>query len=335
MRAPERWRQTFAPRLRLLVLAVNDRCDQRCVHCQIWQGAGRLPQLSLGERLRLVDEALDAGVDEALLTGGEPLLSADLWRLAERLRQGRARLLLATSAGQLERFASDVARLFDEIYISLDGASAASHDALRGVPTLDRVAAGIVALLRRRPRPLIVARSALHAGNIHELEAIVSAARELRCDHVSFLALDSSSLAFGGKPAARLPLVPSEAQVAGYEAAVARLEARGALGDGFVLETPAKLRSLARHFRASAGQRTFERPACDAPWWSLMVEADGRVRPCFFHEAVGESREGLGALRASQRYAAALHAIRAPNVTCERCVCPKRRGLGPLARAWA
>jgi hypothetical protein len=66
-----------------------------------------------------------------------------------------------------------------------------------------------------------------------------------------------------------------------------------------------------------------------------MVEADGRVRPCFFHEAVGESREGLGALRASARYAAALQAIRAPNATCERCVCPKRRGLGPLARAWA
>lgn len=330
-----RWPAAFAPRLRLLVLAISDRCDQSCVHCQIWQGRDRAEALALDERLRLVDEALAAGVDEALLTGGEPLLSADLWPVAQRLKQGSARLLLATSAGRLERFASDVARLFDEVYISLDGGSAASHDALRGAPTLERVAAGIAALLRRRPRPLIVARSALHAGNIHELEAIVCAARELGCDHVSFLALDSSSLAFGGEPAARLPLVPSEAAVAGYEAAVARLEARGALADGFVLETPAKLRSLARHLRASAGRLSFERPECDAPWWSLMVEADGRVRPCFFHEAVGDARQGLRVLRAGERYRAALQAIRAPNPTCERCVCPKKRGVGLLARAWA
>jgi hypothetical protein len=123
--------------------------------------------------------------------------------------------------------------------------------------------------------------------------------------------------------------------VARFEASLADLEQSGALADGFVLESPAKLRGLARHLDASAGRRPHERPACDAPWWSLVVDADGGVRPCFFHQPIGEAREGLAQLRASERYRVALAAVRSANPTCERCVCPKRGGVGFLARAWA
>jgi hypothetical protein len=31
------WRP--AAQLELLVLAISDRCDQKCAHCQIWMGA--------------------------------------------------------------------------------------------------------------------------------------------------------------------------------------------------------------------------------------------------------------------------------------------------------
>jgi MoaA/NifB/PqqE/SkfB family radical SAM enzyme len=334
VRLPARWRSAFAPRLRLLVLAVADRCDQRCVHCDIWRGTGRAP-LTLRERLRVVDDALSAGIDQALLTGGEPLLSADLWPVAERLASGGARLLLTTNGMLLARHAAPVARRFAEVYVSLDGAGAATHDRLRGVRSFERVAEGVAALRRLPARPTLVARCALHAGNLEEFEAVVAGARSLGFDHVSFLALDAHSPAFGGDPAARRALVPDVGQVARLEAAIARLEAGGALADGFVLDSAAKLRRLGRHLDASAGRRSHERPDCDAPWWSLVVDADGSVRPCFFHERVGDARDGLQALRTSERYRASLAAIRAPNPTCRSCVCPKRAGVGALARAWA
>lgn len=310
-----------ARKLRLLVLAVADRCDQRCRHCQIWQGSAPAP-LTRDERLRVVDEALAAGASEALLTGGEPLLSADLWPVAERLRAGGARLMLATNGMRLARHASDVARLFDEVYVSLDGPSAAVHDAQRGVAAWDRVAAGLRALKAQQPRPRLVARSVLHAGTIDALAETIEAARSLGVDHVSFLPIDAASDAFGARPGARAALLPTEAQVARFEAAV-----RG-LGepDGFVSERPEKLLGFARHLRASAGLAAFERPACDAPWWSSVVEADGSLRPCFFQPAVGDARQGLGVLRRGTAYRAALRAIRRPNDTCARCVCPKRRG---------
>jgi MoaA/NifB/PqqE/SkfB family radical SAM enzyme len=304
----------------MLVLAVADRCDQRCLHCQIWRGPGSSRRLTLAERLAVVEEALAAGAREALLTGGEPLSSPDLWPVARSLRDAGVRLMLATSGMRLAAHAEDVARLFDEVYVSLDGADAATHDRLRGAPAFARLAAGIAALRARSLRPRLVARSALLSGNLGALAEIVATARRLGFDHASFLPLDASTLAFGGDLAARHALLPSASQVSAFEAAVARLEARGDLADGFVLEPPAKLRRLARHLDASAGRLEFARPECDAPWWSLVVEADGAVRPCFFHETVGDARHGLGRVRASAAYRAALGRIRAANATCERCV---------------
>ena len=51
-------------RLRLLVLAVSDRCDQRCLHCGIWRG-GESRGLGLAERLAVADEAVAQKVEAA------------------------------------------------------------------------------------------------------------------------------------------------------------------------------------------------------------------------------------------------------------------------------
>jgi MoaA/NifB/PqqE/SkfB family radical SAM enzyme len=314
-----------AGRLRLLVLAVSDRCDQRCVHCDIWRGEETGPSLTTDQRLTVVDQAIEAGIEEALLTGGEPLLSPDLWPVAERLRGGGVKLMLATNGMLLERYTVAIARLFEEVYVSLDGGDASTHDDLRGAPAHGRLRSGLASLRALSPRPRLVARSVLHAGNVDEFDAIVASAEALGFDHVSFLALDASSDAFGGRPGRRASLVPSAAQVRRFEQAIARFEESAAFRTGFVLEPPEKLRRIAAHLRAGAGEEPFVRPACDAPRWSLVVEADGRVRPCFFHAPVGDARDGLRSLRESPEYRDTLTRIEGPNPTCERCVCPKRR----------
>jgi len=322
---PLPWRPRGARRLELLVLLVSDRCDQKCAHCQIWMGhAGGAPSLSLDERLGVVEEALAAGARGFLLTGGEPLLSPQIWPLGRRIKAAGAALMLATNGMLLERYAEEVADLFDEVYLSLDGASASTHDAVRGVAAFARLAAGVAALRQASTRVRLVARSTLHAGNLHEFLRIVGAARRLGVQHVSFLPIDASSTAFGGDASARRALLPSLEQVEAFEAAVDGFEASAEAADGFVLEPASKLRRLARHLRASAGETGFERPECDAPLWSSVVEADGALRPCFFHEPVGNVRAGLAGLRSSEAYREALARIDAPNPVCERCVCPKR-----------
>jgi MoaA/NifB/PqqE/SkfB family radical SAM enzyme len=319
-------------RLRVLVLTVADRCDQRCLHCDIWRPGERRAALTLPERLRVVEDAIDAGVETVFLTGGEPLLSPDLWPIARRVHAAGIKLVLATNGMRLAAHADEVARLFDEVYVSLDGGSPVSHDAARGTPqAFARLRDGLVALAGRAPRPRLVARSVLHARNLADFAATVAAARRLGFDHASFLAMDASSSAFGGAPAARRPLVPEAAQIAAFEGEVDRLEANGSLR-GFVLETAEKLHSLAGHLRASAGLAPFVRPDCNVPRWSSVVDADGALRPCFFHDPVGDARQGVLAVRESPAYGEAVVRIEGENDTCARCVCPKRRAAGLLER---
>ena len=70
--------------LRNLRLSVTDRCNLRCQYCMPEEEYVWLPRediLSFEEMAHLVDIFADLGVDKVRLTGGEPLLRKDLYRL--------------------------------------------------------------------------------------------------------------------------------------------------------------------------------------------------------------------------------------------------------------
>ena len=55
---------------------------------------------------------------------------------------------------------------------------------------------------------------------------------------------------------------------------------------GYIAENAEKLRRIVSHFNAHLGLRP-QFSVCNAPWISAVVEADGEVRPCFFHHTLG------------------------------------------------
>jgi len=101
---------------------------------------------------------------------------------------------------------------------------------------------------------------------------------------------------------------------------------------GYIAESPDKLLRIARHFRAHLGLDRDESPQCNAPWTSAVVEADGTVRPCFFHRAIGNinGRKLEDVInRMDALVFRSILDIRS-NLTCNRCVCSlnyRRRAL--------
>jgi radical SAM protein with 4Fe4S-binding SPASM domain len=92
----------------------------------------------------------------------------------------------------------------------------------------------------------------------------------------------------------------------------------------FVLESPAKLRKIAHHFRCRLGMAQAESPLCNAPWTSAVVEADGTVRPCFFHAPIGRIASGASLadiLNGPQAIAFRASLDIAANPVCRQCVC--------------
>ena len=62
---------------------------------------------------------------------------------------------------------------------------------------------------------------------------------------------------------------------------------------------------------------------CNAPWVSTVVEADGTVRPCFFHEPIGNIKEAsLDNIINSETAIDFRKSLDvAKNETCLKCVC--------------
>jgi len=329
--------------LPMVMFSPTARCNSRCVSCDWWRadGAG---DLSLDEIASLAAELPRFGTRVVALTGGEPLVRPDVMQVADLFRARDIRLQLLTSGLALGRYADDIAALFDTVIVSLDGHTPELYREIRGVDGLPAVAAGVRKLRARAPHVRIWARSTLHRHNFRHLPDMIGKSRELGLEQISFLAADVSSDAFNRRPGPGLPQAADDPTLASspsrllltaeetdaFEAlveATIRTHARD-FEEHRIAPDPEGMRRLVRHYRAHLGQRGFVAPACNAPWASVFIEADGAVRPCFFHPPVGNLRQRPLADLLSAAMPAFRDALDVEtNPTCTRCVCSLKIGL--------
>ncbi|KLK87250.1 radical SAM protein [Methanoculleus sediminis] len=117
---------------------VTNRCNLLCSHCYIRAGPGREreDELTTEEGLRLIDDLAEMRIPLLLFSGGEPLIRGDFWDLAEHAKEHGLATALSTNGTLLTPAAAR--RLHDVgveyAGISLDGATARTHDGMRNVP---------------------------------------------------------------------------------------------------------------------------------------------------------------------------------------------------------
>jgi Fe-coproporphyrin III synthase len=328
--------------LPMVLFAPTARCNSRCVSCDWWRadGAG---DLTLPEIRELASGLARQGTRVVVFTGGEPLFRPDVMDVADAFRRYGLVLHLLTSGLALERFAADVAARFSDVTVSLDGHTAELYRQIRGVSGLAAVTAGVAALRRLAPGLPVRARSTIHRHNFRFMAAIADKAREMGADQVSFLAADVTSTATFNRqgqlpladepPAHRLLLDANEVDELAAVVESLVCSHAGAIRDGSLVPGPEGLRRLVTYYRAQLGQRPFPPVDCNAPWTSVVIEADGTLRPCFFHAPVGNVREhGLDELLSGAMPAFRRGLDVASDATCARCVCTLKVGL--RSRLW-
>jgi MoaA/NifB/PqqE/SkfB family radical SAM enzyme len=314
-----------------LVLMPHSRCNCRCLMCDIWQANSEKRELSRADLESQMPALRNLHVQRVVLSGGEALMHQNLWLLCELLRElsPDLRITLLSTGLLLRVFASDVVRWCDEVIVSIDG-SRAVHDAIRRVPrAFDRLAEGIAALRAAQAGYPVAARCVLQRTNFRDLPNIIAAAHEIDVNRISFLAADVSSSAFN-RPvpweAPRVSEVALDAAEAGEFASVVEeviVRFAADFASRFISESPDKLRRLPRYYAALNGGADFPPTVCNAPWVSSVVEADGTVRPCFFHPALGNIHDQpLDEILNSARAVAFRQTLDVrTNPICQRCVC--------------
>jgi MoaA/NifB/PqqE/SkfB family radical SAM enzyme len=319
----------------MVLFAPTARCNSRCVSCDWWQSDGK-SDLSLDEIRDLAAELPRLGTRVVVFTGGEPLVRPEIMAIADIFRQEGLTLQLLTSGLALERHAEAIATRFAAVIVSLDGHTPELYRRIRGVDGLAAVAAGVRRLRALTPQITIKARSTLHRLNFRHLPDLVAKAQELGLDQISFLAADVTSDAFNRRSlpqsevAGNRQLLLEPDEVAEFARVVEEtIAAHGAaLATGTVAPGPQGLRRLVSYYRAQLGQQPFPPVDCNAPWMSVLIEADGAVRPCFFHPPVGNLRQRpLRALLGREMPAFRRALEVQSDATCARCVCTIKVGL--------
>jgi MoaA/NifB/PqqE/SkfB family radical SAM enzyme len=152
---------------------LTNRCQGRCISCCEESGPDNAwrDELTRDEALRLARDIVDAGVPYVAFGGGEPLGVPFSWDIFEILAEGGVRLKLETDASRIDEAAADrLAELrFDCIQISLDGATAQTHEHMRPGTSFDATLAAFERLVERGlpPQWVFVPGKA----NLHELIA--------------------------------------------------------------------------------------------------------------------------------------------------------------------
>jgi AdoMet-dependent heme synthase len=122
----------------LVIWELTRACDLACLHCRAEAQTSRHPlELSTAEGRKLLDDVRGFGRPLVVLTGGDPLKRPDVVELVEygtsiglRMAMTPSGTPLMTEAVLRELKAAGLSRLA----VSLDGSTAAVHDAFRGVP---------------------------------------------------------------------------------------------------------------------------------------------------------------------------------------------------------
>ena len=135
-------------------VSVTDRCNFRCQYCMPADGLPWLNRdalLTYEEIERLVRLLSAMGVHDVRLTGGEPLVRRELWRLVEKLSaiEDVHDLSLTTNGYLLERQVGDLVRAgLRRVNVSLDALAPDRFFQLTRRDSLQQVLDGLAAAQR-------------------------------------------------------------------------------------------------------------------------------------------------------------------------------------------
>jgi len=180
------------------ILAVNYDCNQRCKMCDLFNRPleykrKNIDKLNTNEMLKIIDDFAYIGTSGIGFTGGEPILRKDIYEL---IIYAKSRGLFTHMSSNGMEINLDVAKKLinaglDAISFSLDGATEATHDFIRGVNGSFRKVINAVQSCKKARKELgkgfvIISVCVINGKNIDEVIDLVDVAIEAGVDKVSF-----------------------------------------------------------------------------------------------------------------------------------------------------
>jgi len=171
----------------LIVWDFTHQCNLKCNHCYSNSRDARGDELTTQQAIGVVDQLADAGVTALAFSGGEPLMRKDFYEVARHAADKGLYVSVATNGTLLTK--ETVAKLkqakVNYLDISIDGATAKTHDAFRGVPgAFDKALAGLKNCVEA-DLCVCIASTATKA-NFEEFPAIITLAEAIGAERFTY-----------------------------------------------------------------------------------------------------------------------------------------------------
>ena len=328
----KRYKTAITHKIEVLPIAIlmpHSACNCRCVMCDIWKGNKNTKQLSEEDITGLLASFKLLDTKRIVMSGGEALLNKNFFKFCELIVKHNIKITLLSTGLTLERHAEKIINLVDEVIVSLDG-DEVTHDEIRNIKgAYSELKKGVHALKKIKPAFRVSARCVIHQLNFKGWDKIIRSAKEIGLDSISFLPADVTSDAFNREEPwekeKQDSVLVKKIDLSVLQEMIDKLaiEFKDDYISGFISESPAKIQKIHQYYQAHHGLAEFPFKNCNAPWVSTVIEADGTVRPCFFHDSIGSIRENrlhdILNSRKSIAYRKTLDLQK--NSTCVKCVC--------------
>ncbi|NYT52069.1 MAG: GTP 3',8-cyclase MoaA [Candidatus Vesicomyosocius endoextente] len=169
----------FGRKINYLRLSVTEHCNYRCFYCRdnkYTPYCKREDILSYGDIERIIQLFAQLGITKVRLTGGEPLLRKDIYKIAKIISHidGINDVPLSTNAHLLEKFAKKLYQNgINRVNISMDTLIHKKFEKITRGGDLTEVIKGIDAAIQVNMRPIKINMVTMRGVNDNEIESMI------------------------------------------------------------------------------------------------------------------------------------------------------------------
>ena len=162
-------------------------CNLRCKHCFTNSGKPNENELSLEEKLKLVNDMKNLGIPRVSIAGGEPFACKDLYDFIKKCNENDIGVSVSTNGTMFDEKTIDKINKLEikTLTISFDGGTQESMDKIRGQGTYEKVVENLYNLKKRYKGKYCI-KTTLMKSNINCLEEVIKTGLKCGCSSVKF-----------------------------------------------------------------------------------------------------------------------------------------------------
>jgi len=170
----------------LLSVELTYRCNLKCKHCFIDAGLPKSNEMQYTQLISILDEFSSLGTSVVSLTGGEPLMHPEFFRILDFCDSRFLRVEILTNGCLIDKSVSRRLATYKKIgavQVSLNGATAKTHDSMCGPNSFER-ATNAIALLVEEGMPVTMTML-VTPSNVMEMEDTIKLGKRLGVKEVT------------------------------------------------------------------------------------------------------------------------------------------------------